>query len=69
MEKVLNIGKMTWFHCSSPSAKDLQEIKNTYDLHEIIEDDISEVNTQDKVDVYDDAMFLVLHFPKYHPTS
>ena len=60
---------MTWFHCSNPSKKELDEIKNTYDLHEIIEDDISEVNTQDKVDVYDDAMFLVLHFPKYHPAT
>lgn len=65
MERVLKIGKMTWFHCSNPSKKELDEIKNTYDLHEIIEEDISEVNTQDKVDVYDNSIFLVLHFPKF----
>ena len=69
MERVLKIWKMTWFHCSNPTPQDLELIKNTYDLHEIIEDDISEVNTQDKVDVYDDAIFLVLHFPKYHTNS
>jgi magnesium transporter len=65
MERILNIGKMTWFHCSNPTPQDLEEIKQTYDLHEIIEDDISEVNTQDKVDLYDDSIFLVLHFPKF----
>lgn len=57
---------MTWFHCSNPSDKDINELVERYDLHEIIEEDISEVNTQDKVDVYDDSIFLVLHFPKFN---
>lgn len=69
MERILKIWEMTWFHCSNPTNHDLQEIKDTYDLHEIIEDDISEVNTQDKVDVYDDAIFLVLHFPKFNQST
>ncbi len=66
MEKVLKIGGVTWFHISNPTDKDLEEIKNKYDLHEIVEDDISETNTQDKIDVYDESMFLVLHFPKFN---
>ena len=66
MEKILKIWNMTWFHSSNPTAKDLEEIKDTYDLHEIIEDDLSETNTQDKIDIYDDSMFLVLHFPKFN---
>lgn len=66
MEKVLKIGDITWFHIANPSNKDLEEIKNKYDLHEIVEDDISERNTQDKIDIYDDSIFLVLHFPKFN---
>ncbi len=66
MEKILKIWDMTWFHSSKPTQKDLREIKNTYDLHEIIEDDLYESNTQDKIDVYDDFIFLVLHFPKFN---
>ena len=66
MEKILKIWDMTWFHSSKPSIKELKEIKDKYDLHEIIEDDLSEVNTQDKIDVYDDFIFLVLHFPKFN---
>ena len=66
MEKILKIGDMTRFHSSKPNIKDLEEIKDMYDLHEIIEDDLSETNTQDKIDVYDESMFLVLHFPKFN---
>ena len=66
MEKVLKIGDVTWFHTSNPSKKEIEEIKNKYDLHEIVEDDISEINTQDKIDIYDESMFLVLHFPKFN---
>ena len=66
MEKILKIWDMTWFHSSKPTNKDLKEIKDTYDLHEIIEDDLYESNTQDKIDVYDDFIFLVLHFPKFN---
>ena len=66
MEKILKIWNMTWFHSSNPTDKELNEIKDTYDLHEIIKDDLYETNTQDKIDVYDDSMFLVLHFPKFN---
>jgi magnesium transporter len=66
MEKILKIGEMTWFHSSKPTNKELEEIKETYALHEIIEDDLKESNTQDKIDVYDDFIFLVLHFPKFN---
>lgn len=66
MEKILNIGKVSWFHANKPNQQDINKLKNLYDLHEIIQEDISDLNTQDKIDIYDDAMFLVLHFPKYN---
>lgn len=66
MEKILKIWDMTWFHVSNPSQKDLSEISKTYNLHEIVLDDINESNTQDKIDIYDDFMFLVLHYPKFN---
>lgn len=36
-----------------------------YDLHEIILDDIVEYGVQDKIDTYDNHIFMVFHFPKY----
>jgi magnesium transporter len=49
----------------NPSKKFLDELIETYDLHELVEDDIVEPNTQDKIDVYHQCLFVVLHFPKY----
>ncbi|MCF7835276.1 magnesium transporter CorA family protein [Candidatus Gracilibacteria bacterium] len=65
MEKSLSIGGITWVHFTNPSSHELKEIVETYDVHDIIKQDIKENNTQDKIDVYDDSIFLVLHFPKY----
>ena len=37
-----------------------------YDLHEIIEQDFLDFTTQDKIDTYDDCIFLVMRFPKFN---
>lgn len=66
MEKILKLWGITWFHVYDPNLKDVKEIKDKFDLHEIIQEDISDINTQAKIDVYDDCMFLVMHFPKFN---
>lgn len=65
MEKFLSIWNVTRVNFSNPSASEIKEIVDTYDVHDIIEQDINEVNTHDKIDIYDECIFLVLHFPKY----
>jgi len=65
MEKFLSMWNVTRVHFSNPSANDIKEIVDTYDVHDLIEQDIQETNTQDKIDIYDECIFLVLHFPKY----
>lgn len=69
MSKILSIDGMTWMHFHHPSKEEIKEIVERYDVHELIEEDIAETNTQDKIDIYDDAIFLVLHFPKYDNKS
>lgn len=65
MEKFLSIGNVTRVNFSNPSASEIKEIVDTYDVHDIVEQDIKETNTHDKIDIYDECIFLVLHFPKY----
>ena len=36
------------------------------DLHEMVEQDILEPSAHDKIDIYDDCIFLIMHFPKYN---
>lgn len=52
-------------HYTRPSISQLKKICDDHDLHELVREDVIEYHTQDKIDVYDDHLFLVLHFPKY----
>jgi len=62
----LKAGEMTWTHIVNPARKDVSSIIEKYNLHEIIEQDLMDFTTQDKIDVYDDCIFLVVRFPKYN---
>ncbi|GHW02952.1 dihydroorotate dehydrogenase [candidate division SR1 bacterium] len=66
IEGSLTVGNMTWTHLVNPHRKQVDPIIEKYQLHEIIEQDFLDFTTQDKIDVYDDCIFLILRFPKYN---
>ena len=66
IKNILKIGWIKWTHLSKPRDDDLQDIIKNLDLHEMIEQDILESSAQDKIDTYDDCVFLIIHFPKYN---
>lgn len=66
MKEVLTIGRVQWIHFSYPNKQELIQVGKEFDLHEIILEDILEGSIQDKIDVYDNHIFMVLHFPKYN---
>ena len=51
---------------SKPRTAELEDIIKNLDLHEMVEQDILESSAQDKIDTYDDCVFLIIHFPKYN---
>jgi magnesium transporter len=51
---------------SKPRTTELEDIIKNLDLHEMVEQDILESSAQDKIDTYDDCVFLIIHFPKYN---
>lgn len=63
-DATITIANVTWTHYSNPSKEEIVELVKKYDLHELVEEDLMELNTQDKIDVYDDQIAVVLHFPK-----
>lgn len=65
MQNLLKIWRTSWIHFENPKKLELLEIGDKYDLHEIILDDIVEYGIQDKIDTYDNHIFMVFHFPKY----
>ena len=66
IKNILKIWKVKWTHLSKPKNNDLQDVIKNLDLHEMIEQDILESSAQDKIDTYDDCVFLIIHFPKYN---
>lgn len=56
----------TWIHLVDPDSKQIDKLVDKYNLHEIIEQDFLDFTTQDKIDIYDDCLFLVIRFPKYN---
>jgi magnesium transporter len=65
-KNILKIGKIKWIHLSKPRTEELEDIIKNLDLHEMVEQDILESSAQDKIDTYDDCVFLIIHFPKYN---
>lgn len=65
MKNLLKIWQISWIHFKNPTKQELREVEKDYDLHEIIIDDILEYWVQDKIDTYDNNIFMVFHFPKY----
>jgi len=65
MKNLLKIWKVTWIHFENPKKSELLGIWEEYNLHEIIIDDIVEYWVQDKIDTYDNHIFMIFHFPKY----
>ena len=61
MQPFFSTKKLSWYNGYAPSKEYLDTLVDTYDLHEIIEEDILESSVQDKIDVYDNCLFLVLH--------
>lgn len=65
MKTVLHFGNTDRIHLSDPHKDELTQLVQTYDFHELIQEDIFEVTNQEKIDVYEEFMFIVLNFPKY----
>lgn len=63
--EVIKSDKFTWINISKPSSKDIDFLKNKYHFHELnLEDCLSTVQ-RPKIDIQNDYIFIVLHFPRF----
>lgn len=69
MKNSIKIWWIDWIHMANPSVSDVEDLDNKYNLHELVYDDLIELNSQDKIDVYDNCLSIALHFPKFDPRS
>src|SRR4051812_4444545 len=56
---------LRWIHIERPRAIDRAWLEEHFAFHPLDYEDVFSRNQRPKVDVYDDYMFVVLHFPAY----
>ncbi len=66
MRTVLHFGNIDWIHLADPQKSELNQLVETYDFHELIQEDLFELTNQEKIDIYEEYMFIVVNFPKYN---
>jgi len=66
MKTILHFDNVDWIHLFEPQKDEITDLVKKYDFHELIEEDLLELTNQEKIDVYEDYMFIVVNFPKYN---
>lgn len=64
-QQILNVGKTKWIYIPQPDKETIHKLAAEYNFHEIIVNDLIEVNAQSKIDINSNNFFLTLTFTKY----
>jgi magnesium transporter len=66
-EKVRSITerKLTWFYVEKPTTSEVEFLAQHFHFHPLDLDDVISRIQRPKIDVYEDYLFLVLHFPVF----
>lgn len=59
---------LRWINVQRPGRLEFAWLREQFDFHALDYEDVSSRNQRPKVDVYDDYLFVVLHFPDYDKT-
>ena len=65
VEDVVEGRRLRWINIERPRQIDRAWLEEHYDFHPLDYEDVFSRNQRPKVDVYDDYLFVVLHFPAY----
>lgn len=59
------INNLMWIDITKPTKEDMQFLRETYQFHPLVLDDCLSNIQRPKVDIFDDYLFVILHFPTY----
>jgi magnesium transporter len=67
--KVVEASGLRWIHVEDPRLAHREWLEEKFDFHPLDWEDVYSRNQRSKLDVYDDYLFIVLHFPVFEKTS
>ncbi len=63
MIKQLKYQNITWVSLITPTKDEVARLGHEYDIHSLVSDELLQPSARAKVDIYDDYIYLILHFP------
>ncbi len=65
----ITVNNITWIDIQKPTQKDLDQLKNRFDLNPFIEEQFLPPIHRLKIEEFPGQLFMALHFPVYHKKS
>ncbi|MFA5023033.1 MAG: magnesium transporter CorA family protein [Candidatus Paceibacterota bacterium] len=63
MVKQLKYQNITWISLVAPNKDEVAKLGHEYGIHSLVSEELLHPSARAKVDVYDDYIYLILHFP------
>jgi magnesium transporter len=65
--ETIKIKNLTWIDVVDPKKEDIEYLKQSFDFHPVVLSELTIPTLRPKVENYDHYLYMVLHFPIYHP--
>jgi magnesium transporter len=66
MQKI-KIKNLTWIDVVDPKKEDIDNLRQDFNFHPVVLSELTMPTLRPKVENYDKYLYMVLHFPIYHP--
>ena len=66
MDKI-KVKDLTWIDVVDPKKEDIEYLKQGFNFHPVVLNELTVPTLRPKVENYDHYLYMVLHFPIYHP--
>jgi len=63
MIKQLKYQNITWLSLIAPTKDEVAKLGQEYSIHPLVSEELLQPSVRAKVDIYDDYLYLILHFP------
>lgn len=65
MKKIYTYDDLTWVDLNDPTREEVREVMEEYGVNPVLANDLTSSTLKPQVDMYDDYLYLVLHFPAF----
>lgn len=69
MTKQIKYKNLIWLDMANPTKEEIESLPDIFEIHPLIRAELRQPTPRPKVDLYDGAIYLVLHFPSENATG